>query len=252
MRYFRKDPFGKPYWLRSIVCTWAGLITWPGLNWTNKLKVYGTEHLDSLPETGVLFVSNHQTYYTDVIAMYHVFGSHKWGLKGRLINPLYLLSLRTNTCFVAAEETMKHSGLLPKLLALAGAVTVKRTWRSHGTEVEREVDFKEVDNIKLALQDGWVITFPQGTTKPWSPGRKGTALLIKEEKPIVVPVVINGFRRAFDKKGLRFKKRKTQLSITFKAPLNLDYNDSPEEILDRVMDGIEQSERFKFKHYQTR
>ncbi len=252
MKYFQKDPFGKPYWLRSVVCTWAGLITWPGLNFTNRLTVSGIENLDQLPDCGVLFVSNHQTYYTDVIAMYHVFGSHKWGFKGKLHNPLYLLSLRTKTCFVAAEETMKNSGLLPKLLALAGAITVKRTWKQSGVDVEREVDFQEVDNIRLALQDGWVITFPQGTTKPWSPGRKGTAMLIKENKPVVVPIVINGFRRAFDKKGLRFKKRRTQLSITIKPPLNIDFNNSPEVILSQVMDGIEQSEKFKFKHYQAR
>ena len=29
-------------------------------------------------------------------------------------------------------------------------------------------------SIGIALSDGWVITFPQGTTKPWKPIRKGT------------------------------------------------------------------------------
>jgi hypothetical protein len=29
------------------------------------------------------------------------------------------------------------------------------------------------ENIKIALNDGWVITFPQGTTKSFKPVRKG-------------------------------------------------------------------------------
>ncbi len=31
------------------------------------------EHLVDLPESNVLFVSNHQTYFADVAAMYHAF-----------------------------------------------------------------------------------------------------------------------------------------------------------------------------------
>ncbi|MCB0473201.1 MAG: 1-acyl-sn-glycerol-3-phosphate acyltransferase, partial [Flavobacteriaceae bacterium] len=60
-------------------------------------------------------------------------------------------------------------------------------------------------NIGKALDDGWVITFPQGTTTPFKPIRRGTAFIIKEYQPIVIPVVIDGFRRSFDKKGLQVK-----------------------------------------------
>ena len=55
---------------------------------------------------------------------------------------------------------------------------------SLGVEVET--------NIKKALDDGWVITFPQGTTTPFKPIRRGTAHIIKTYKPIVVPIVIDG------------------------------------------------------------
>jgi hypothetical protein len=68
----------------------------------------------------------------------------------------------------------------------------------------KDVNPNDTENIKIALNDGWVITFP-GTTKSFKPVRKGTAHIIKE-RPIVVPIVIDGFRRSFDKKGLRMKK----------------------------------------------
>ena len=87
----------------------------------------------------------------------------------------------------------------------------------------------------------WVITFPQGTTKPYAPGRKGTAYIIKKNQPIVVPIVLGGFWRAFKKKGIGVRKAGTQLSIQFKPPMELDYNESTERILEQVMEAIEQS-----------
>ncbi len=57
-------------------------------------------------------------------------------------------------------------------------------------------------------------------------------------------MVINGFWRAFNKKGLKFKKRGVQLSIEFKAPLDIDYEASSEMILAQVMDAIGQSKKF--------
>ncbi|MDR9374296.1 MAG: 1-acyl-sn-glycerol-3-phosphate acyltransferase, partial [Schleiferiaceae bacterium] len=72
----------------------------------------------------------------------------------------------------------------------------------------------------------------------------GTAHIIKETQPVVVPVVINGFRRAFDKKGLMMKKRSVDLSIRFKEPLDIDYSQSARAILDQIMDSIEQTEDY--------
>jgi 1-acyl-sn-glycerol-3-phosphate acyltransferase len=114
--------------------------------------------------------------------------------------PYYLLWPFTRINYVAAEETMK-SNWLTKLFLLAGAITVKRTWKNEGNEVKRGLDPLDTKKITHALQSNWVITFPQGTTKPFAPGRKGTAFIIKQTKPIVVPVVIGGFWRAFNKKG---------------------------------------------------
>jgi 1-acyl-sn-glycerol-3-phosphate acyltransferase len=87
-------------------------------------------------------------------------------------------------------------------MAYAGAISVERTWRAKGKDVSDKKRRKpnDTENIKIALKDGWVITFPQGTTKSFKPVRKGTAHIIKEHRPIVVPIVIDGFRRSFDKK----------------------------------------------------
>lgn len=90
-----------------------------------------------------------------------------------------------------------------------------------------------------------MITFPQGTTTPFKPIRKGTAFLIKQYKPVVVPIVIDGFRRSFDKKGLRIKKKNILQTMTIKEPLKIDYeNDSTDEIINKIAHSIEQHESF--------
>ena len=55
------------------------------------------------------------------------------------------------------------------------------------------------------------------------------------------------FWRAFNKKGLSFKKKGSLLSVRFKEPLQLDYNDSIDNIMDKVMDAIEQSRNYMLK-----
>ncbi len=232
--------------VRKLVYTTVGIFSYPGLVWINRLKISGTEHLQKLPKNNVLFVSNHQTYFADVITFLHIFCAVKWRKKNKLGIPFYLLNPFTNVYYVAAAETMKDSWI-SHLFSLAGAITVKRTWRAEGSEVRRGLDPGDTRKIERALKDNWVITFPQGTTKPFAPGRKGTAYIIKLNKPVVIPVVINGFWRAFNKRGLRFKKKGSLLSVRFKGPLDLDYDDTVDNIMDKVMDSIEQSKKFMMK-----
>ncbi|MBA4139730.1 MAG: 1-acyl-sn-glycerol-3-phosphate acyltransferase [Segetibacter sp.] len=229
--------------VRSLVYTIVGALSYPGLAIINKLKIEGTEHLENLPKKNVLFVSNHQTYFADVITFLHIFCAVKWRKRNKLGIPFYLLSPFTNVYYVAAEETMRGS-VISRFFTLAGALTVKRTWRKEGKEVRRGLDPSDTRKIERALSSSWVITFPQGTTKPFAPGRKGTSYLIRKNKPIVIPVVINGFWRAFNKKGLAFKKKGTLLTVRIKEPLVIDYTQTDEVILEQVMDSIEQSKRF--------
>lgn len=236
--------------VRKLVYMIVGAASYPGLAMINKLKISGTEHLRDLPREKVLFVSNHQTYFADVITFLQIFCAVKWGKMNRLGIPYYLLNPFTRVNYVAAEETMKGS-LISRLFLLAGGLTVKRTWRAEGKEVRRGLDPSDTRKITRALEKNWVITFPQGTTKPFAPGRKGTALIIKQVRPVVIPVVINGFWRAFNKKGLKFKKKGTLLSVTFKAPLEIDYDAPADVILSQLMDAIEQSKKFMMmgKHH---
>lgn len=239
--------------VRKLVYFLVGMVSYPGLVIVNKLKIQGTENLKNLPREKVLFVSNHQTYFADVITFLQIFCAVKWGKMNRLGVPYYLLNPFTRVNYVAAEETMKGS-LISRLFLLAGGLTVKRTWRAEGKEVRRGLDPSDTRKITRALKKNWVITFPQGTTKPFAPGRKGTALIIKQVRPIVIPVVINGFWRAFTKKGLTFKKKGSLLTVTFKEPLQLDYDAPAEDILAQIMDAIEQSKKYMMlgrHHWQT-
>jgi 1-acyl-sn-glycerol-3-phosphate acyltransferase len=232
--------------IRKLVFLLVGTASYPGLAIFNKLRISGTEHLKKLPKENVLFVSNHQTYFADVIAFFQIFCAVKWGRKNTLGLPFYLLNPFTRVNYIAAVETMKDN-LLTRLFLLAGGITVKRTWRAGGQDVRRGLDPSDTRKIVRALQHNWVITFPQGTTRPFAPGRKGTALIIKESKPIVVPILINGFWRAFNKKGLRLKKRNTRLSVQFKAPLVIDYEAPADKIMEQIMDAIEQSKAYMLK-----
>jgi 1-acyl-sn-glycerol-3-phosphate acyltransferase len=232
--------------VRRILYAIIGLFSYPGLMLFNRLRIAGTENLQNLSKSNVLFVSNHQTYFADVIAFLHIFSAVKWRRQNRLGIPFYLLNPFMHVYYVAAEETMRGS-LISRLFTIAGALTVKRTWRKESTEMRQGLDPSDTRKITRALENNWVITFPQGTTKPFAPGRKGTALIIRYSKPVVVPVVISGFWRAFNKKGLKFKKRGTRLSITFKEPLVLDYEAPAEVIMAKIMDAIEQSKTFMLR-----
>jgi 1-acyl-sn-glycerol-3-phosphate acyltransferase len=232
--------------VKGLVYSLVGAFSYPGINLVNRLKVSGMDKLQKLPRQNVLFVSNHQTYFADVITFLHIFCAVSWRKKKGLGLPYYLLWPFTRVKYVAAEETMKSS-FISRLFTLAGAITVKRTWRKDGQEVRRSLDPSDTRKIERALKHNWVITFPQGTTKPFAPGRKGTAFIIKQHRPIVIPVVINGFWRAFNKKGLKFKKKGSLLSVRFKDPLDINYEDSSEAILEQVMDAIEQSRNYMLK-----
>jgi 1-acyl-sn-glycerol-3-phosphate acyltransferase len=244
MQLFRKDIFGNFYLTKRILYLLFGFTAHYRFKKMNKAVLNNVELLDRLPNQNVLFVSNHQTYFADVAFLFLVFASAKSKFFDRIGSSLVLFTPRLNAYFVAAQETMK-SGILPKIFTYAGGILIKRTWRESGQDVKRQVDMRDISKINEGLADGWVVTFPQGTTTPYVQGRKGTAHIIKTNQPIVVPVVINGFRRAFDKKGLLVKKRGVEISVTFKEPLVIDYEKSSQEILDQVMVSIEQTEDFK-------
>ena len=244
MSVFKKNPFGHNLYIKKWLIRIFGWLTHRRFKGFNQLKIVGSKILKELPPNKVLFVSNHQTYFADVVAMLHVFNASLSGREDSIKNVGYLWSPKLNIYYIAAKETMKSS-ILAKVLAYAGSISIQRTWREKGKEINRQVKFSDVSNIGKALDDGWVITFPQGTTTPFKPIRRGTAHIIKTFKPIVVPIVIDGFRRSFDKKGIRIKKKDILQTMEIKKPLDIDYNnDSFESIIEKIEYAIEQHSSF--------
>ena len=218
---------------KRLVLALCGAGSFWHLGIRNRLSVTGREHLGDLPDTNVLFVANHQTWFLDVIAMYHGLTRSRASLFAGLRAPLHI-------SFIAAQETMERRGLLPRFFAAGGAVCVRRTWRDGEKAVSRAVDTDDLSAIDRALKEGWVFTFPQGTTQPGAPGRRGTAHLICANQPTVIPVVLDGFRETFDKTGLKIRNPGAALSVRFKPRLHVDTSAGIDRVLARVMEAIEQ------------
>ena len=220
----KKNILGQSIFLKRIIIAIVGFITHKSFRSKN-FKIIGSKNLINLPENNVLFISNHQTYFYDVIAMLHVFNSSVKGKIDSVKRPKYLFNPKTNLYFIAAVETMKNS-LITKLLAYAGAILIQRSWRDSGESINREVRSQDPSNINLALKDGWVITFPRGTTDKSKPVRKGTAHIIKNNHPIIVPIKLSGFSDVFQRNGLKVLNRKKSFSMEIYEPIYGDISNS--------------------------
>lgn len=233
----KKNIFGQYLFIKKWLIKIIGFISYN--RFSNTLKISGSEVINNLPNKNVLFISNHQTYFADGIAILHMLNASINGRINTLKNSTYLFNPKLNIYFIAAKETMNR-GLIPKMLSYTGSISIKRTWKEGQKNIVRDVSNIDISNINKALKDGWVITFPQGTTKAWAPIRKGTAHIIKENKPIVVPIIIDGFRRSFDKKGLFIKKNGAKQSMKIRKPLKINYEASIEDITKEIGLAIHQ------------
>ena len=234
----KKNIFGQTILIKRLIIAIVGLITHRTFR-SKRFQIIGSQHLKNIPKKNVLFVSNHQTYFYDVIAMLHVFNSSAKGKIDTVKKPKYLLSPKTNLYYIASFETMKKS-FITKLLTYAGAVLVQRSWRESGVDLNREIRAEDPNNIRLALKDGWVITFPRGTTDNSKPVRKGTAHIIKENNPTVIPVTISRFNEVFQRNGLKVINRNLPFSIEISKPISNDiYSKSIDDItleLEKIID----------------
>ena len=75
MLFLKKNSFGHYLILKKWLIRYLGIMTHRRYRGFNNLKIDGSEVIKNLPERNVLFVSNHQTYFADVVAMFHVFNA---------------------------------------------------------------------------------------------------------------------------------------------------------------------------------
>ncbi len=185
-------------WIRhGMILSFGVGFTLPYFRLANQVRVEGDELLERLPHAGVVFLSNHQTYFMEAIAFFDVvYVKHGFDLEDPYLR------------FSAAEETMKKN-LLTVLFTKVGGVTFRRSFREGGREVARPVDLEGVARVEEAIEKGWLLHFPAGTTQPGAPLRKGVAQILHRTRAVAVPVRVDGFRNLLLHKqipGKLFKK----------------------------------------------
>ncbi len=197
-------------WLRrGLLASFGVGFTVPYFAILNDVHVEGDEVLKELPRRNVVFLANHQTYFLEAIAFFDlVYVRHQMPLESPIVR------------FSAAEETMKQN-LLTKLMTLAGGVTFRRSFREAGEDVRRAVDLEGVARVEEAIQGGWLLHFPAGTTRKGAPLRGGVTRLLHNTRAVALPLRVDGFRELLLHKqvpGRLFK----QCSLKIHRPLPLD------------------------------
>ena len=90
MKFFKRNPFGHVLLIKKWLIRILGVLSHQRFKGFNQLKIEGSDIIRSLPESNVLFVSNHQTYFADVVAMFHVFNASLSGRDDSIKNLMYL------------------------------------------------------------------------------------------------------------------------------------------------------------------
>jgi len=205
------QPGRREIWMRrALFCAFAGAFTIPYFKVLNRVDVVGRERLNVLPRRGVVFLSNHQTYYTEAIAFFDAV----YRRRGIRWEDPYLR-------FSAAEETMRKN-LATSLLTTAGAVTFQRSHRHGGVDLRRSVDLEGIGRIEQAIRSGWLLHFPTGTTQEGAPVRPGVSRLLHSTQAVAVPVRVEGFREMLLHKQIPGRIRR-RASIRIDEPMDLEH-----------------------------
>ena len=123
MKLFKRNPFGHILFIKVWLIRILGVLSHSRFRGFNELQIEGSDVLRNLPDKNVLFISNHQTYFADVVAMFHVFNASLSGRENTIKNVGYIWKPKLNMYYIAAKETMQD-GLLPKILAYVGSVVL--------------------------------------------------------------------------------------------------------------------------------
>ena len=100
----KRNPFGHYDILKTWLIRILGMISHRRYRGFNELQIEGSENILNLPERNVLFVSNHQTYFADVVAMFHVFNASLSGRQDTLKNMGYLWNYGTARMTLLTRE----------------------------------------------------------------------------------------------------------------------------------------------------
>jgi 1-acyl-sn-glycerol-3-phosphate acyltransferase len=209
---FPETTFTEPFlcrWARRGIIAGFGIgFTLPYLSLLNRVHVEGDEILERLPLRNVVFLANHQTYFLEAMAFFDVvYVRHGLPLERPLLR------------FAAAEETMNRNPLT-SLMKLAGAVTLRRSFREGSQDIQRPVDLDGAARVVEAIRSGWLLHFPAGTTKRGAPLRPGVARLLHATRAVAVPVRLDGFRGLVLAKQIPGKLFEN-CTIRFHAPVDL-------------------------------
>jgi 1-acyl-sn-glycerol-3-phosphate acyltransferase len=199
---------GEVWARRALFTAFAAAFTLPYLNGLNRVEVHNGERLNHLPKRGVVFLSNHQTYFVEAITFFDIAYRRR---RLRWEEPF----LR----FSAAEETM-HASPATTLLKKAGAVTFRRSFRSGGVDLKRAVDLEGILRIEQAIRSGWLLHFPTGTTRADAPIRPGVSRLLHSTQAVAVPMRVDGFRDLLLRKQYPGRVGK-RVSVSIGEPLPL-------------------------------
>ena len=104
----KKNIFGQTILIKRLIIAIVGLITHRTFR-SQRFQIIGSKYLNNIPEKNVLFVSNHQTYFYDVIAMLHVFNSSAKGRIDTVKKPNYLVSPRRQGGNYACKKLGQNS-----------------------------------------------------------------------------------------------------------------------------------------------
>jgi len=96
MGLFKRNPFGHILFIKKWLIRVFGALTHRRYRGFNELQIDGSEIIRALPDKNVLFISNHQTYFADVVAMFHVFNASLKGREDSIKNIGYLWEPKLN------------------------------------------------------------------------------------------------------------------------------------------------------------
>ena len=111
MPIFKRNPFGHILFIKRWLIRIFGVVSHGRYRRFNSLEIEGSEIIRQLPDKNVLFISNHQTYFADVAAMFHVFNAALKGRENSIKNIGYIWKPKLNNYVVWGATAMMLSEL---------------------------------------------------------------------------------------------------------------------------------------------